>query len=117
MAKAVRIHATGGPEVLSLDDVDVGKPGPGQALIRNTAIGVNFTDLHHRTGRYPLPQLPVTLGMEAAGVVEAVGEGVDLQVGDWDGDGYQDLIRLSVGLEDPADIIDDLSRALKASQR
>ena len=51
-------------------------PGPGEARVRHTAIGLNFTDIHHRTGRYPLPQLPHVIGMEAAGVVEAVGEGV-----------------------------------------
>lgn len=76
MAKAIRIHAVGGPDVLSLDEVDIPTPGPGQALVRNGAAGVNFIDLHQRTGRYPLPALPVTLGMEGAGRVEAVGEGV-----------------------------------------
>jgi NADPH:quinone reductase len=83
MPRAVRIHQTGGPEVLTLDDVAVGTPGPGQALIRHGAIGVNFIDLHQRTGRYPLPDLPVTLGMEGAGTVEAVGAGVTVvQPGD-----------------------------------
>ena len=78
MGKAVRIHRHGGPEVLSLDDVEIGPPGPGQALVRNRATGVNYIDLHHRNGRYPLPPLPVTLGMEGAGTVEAVGAGVGL---------------------------------------
>ena len=83
MAKAIRIHQTGGPEVLVLDDVDPGEPGPAQALIRLGAIGVNFIDLHHRAGRYPLPDLPVTLGMEGAGRVEAIGSGVNhIRVGD-----------------------------------
>jgi NADPH:quinone reductase len=76
MTKAIRIHANGGPEVMRLDDIDIGQPGPGQALIHNGAVGVNYIDVHCRTGRYPLPALPVTLGMEAAGTVEAVGPGV-----------------------------------------
>ena len=67
MTKAIRIHANGGPEVMRLDDIDTGQPGPGQALIHNGAVGVNYIDVHCRTGRYPLPALPVTLGMEAAG--------------------------------------------------
>lgn len=75
MAQAIRIHQTGGPEVLRLETVEVGDPGPGQARVRHTAIGVNFVDTYHRTGLYPLP-LPSALGMEAAGVVEAVGPGV-----------------------------------------
>lgn len=83
MTKTIRIHETGGPDVLSLDDIDIGKPGPGQALIRHGAIGVNYTDLHHRAGRYPMPPLPAALGMEGAGVVEAVGPGVNtVSVGD-----------------------------------
>jgi NADPH2:quinone reductase len=82
MAEAIRFHRTGGPEVLTLEKVDVGKPGPGEALVRNTAIGVNFIDTYQRSGLYPL-QLPSGLGTEAAGVVEAVGEGVDwLKPGD-----------------------------------
>ena len=82
MAKAIRFHETGGPEVLRLEDVDVGEPGPGQARVRHTYIAVNFIDIYFRTGRYPLP-LPNGLGSDAVGVVEAVGPGVtDLQVGD-----------------------------------
>lgn len=81
MTRAIRIHETGGPEVLRLDTIDVGAPGPGQARVRHTAIGVNFIDTYHRTGLYALPSLPHGIGMEAAGVVEAVGEGVDLEVG------------------------------------
>ncbi len=81
-SRAVRIHQTGGPEVLQLDTVEVGEPGPGQIRIRHHAIGLNFIDVYHRTGLYPL-QMPHALGMEGAGVVEAVGEGVShLQVGD-----------------------------------
>ena len=77
MSKAVRIHAPGGPENLRYDDVEVGDPGPGEIRIRQTAIGLNFIDVYHRTGLYPLGDLPKAIGMEAAGVVEALGEGVD----------------------------------------
>lgn len=77
MAKAIRIHETGGPEVLVWEDVEVGDPGPGEALVRHTAVGVNFIDIYHRRGLYPLPPLPATPGMEGAGVVEAVAPGVD----------------------------------------
>jgi NADPH2:quinone reductase len=75
MAKAVRMHQTGGPEVLSLEDVAVGEPGPGQARLRHVAVGINFADTYFRTGMYPVP-LPAGMGVEAAGLVEAVGEGV-----------------------------------------
>jgi NADPH2:quinone reductase len=82
MAKAVRYHKQGGPEVLQMDEVQVGEPGPGQARIRHTAIGVNFVDTYQRSGLYPM-QLPGTAGNEAAGVVEAVGADVkDLKKGD-----------------------------------
>ena len=82
MAKAVRYHKQGGPEVLQYDDVQVGDPGPGQARIRHTAIGVNFVDTYQRSGLYPM-QLPQVAGNEGAGVVEAVGQGVtDLKPGD-----------------------------------
>src|SRR5690348_8469847 len=76
MAQAMRFHKTGGPEVLQFENVDVPQPGPGEARVRNTAIGVNFIDTYQRSGLYPL-QLPSGLGSEAAGVVEAVGPGVD----------------------------------------
>jgi NADPH2:quinone reductase len=75
MPKAIRIHQTGGPEVLRLEDVEVGAPGAGEARVRHTALGVNYVDIYHRSGLYPLP-LPSGLGVEAAGVVEAVGSGV-----------------------------------------
>jgi NADPH2:quinone reductase len=75
MAKAIRFSKTGGPEVLEYVDVEVGAPGPGQARVRNHAIGVNFIDVYFRTGLYP-QALPSGLGQEGAGVVEAVGEGV-----------------------------------------
>ena len=82
MTKAVRIRQPGGPEVLEIMDVEVGQPGPGEIRIRHHALGLNFIDVYHRTGLYPL-QMPATLGMEAAGVVEAVGEGVThLKAGD-----------------------------------
>jgi len=82
MTHAIRFHKTGGPEVLIWEEVDLGKPGPGQALIRHTAVGLNFVDIYNRSGLYPL-QLPSGLGGEAAGVVEELGEGVtDLKVGD-----------------------------------
>jgi NADPH2:quinone reductase len=79
----IRIHRTGGPDQLRYEEVELGSPGPGEALVRHTAIGLNFTDIHFRTGRYPLPRLPHVIGMEAAGVVEAIGTGVtDVSVGD-----------------------------------
>ncbi|WP_334160745.1 quinone oxidoreductase family protein [Phenylobacterium sp.] len=73
--RAIRFEQTGGPEVLQLVEVDTPAPGPGQILVRNEAIGINFIDTYHRTGLYPV-KLPSGLGGEAAGVVEAVGEGV-----------------------------------------
>jgi NADPH:quinone reductase len=72
----VRIHAYGGSDHLRLEAFDIATPGPGEALVRHRAIGVNFADIHNRTGRYPLPSLPHVLGGEAAGVVEAVGPDV-----------------------------------------
>jgi NADPH2:quinone reductase len=75
MPKAIRFHKPGGPEVLVYEDVTVGDPGPGEARVRNTAIGLNFIDTYHRSGLYPL-QMPSGLGLEAAAVVEAVGTGV-----------------------------------------
>src|SRR6185503_20114668 len=82
MAKAIRYHKQGGPEVLQLDDVQVGDPAQGQVRIRHTAIGVNFVDTYQRSGLYPM-QLPQVGGNEGAGVVEAVGAGVtDLKAGD-----------------------------------
>src|ERR671933_913539 len=73
MTKAVRVHATGGPEVLTYEDVSIPKPGPGEARIRQTAIGLNFIDIYMRTGLYTQRELPFVLGMEGAGVVEEVG--------------------------------------------
>jgi NADPH2:quinone reductase len=80
--KAIRIAETGGPEVMKLVDTEVGAPGPGQVRVRQTAVGLNYIDTYHRSGLYPL-QFPSGLGLEAAGVVEEVGEGVNsLRVGD-----------------------------------
>jgi NADPH2:quinone reductase len=75
MVKAIRFSRTGGPEVLEYVDVEVGEPGPGEARVRQYAIGLNFIDVYFRTGLYPQP-LPSGLGQEGAGVVEAVGDGV-----------------------------------------
>jgi NADPH2:quinone reductase len=69
------MHATGGPEVLVYEEIQVGDPGPGEARLRQTAIGLNYIDTYHRSGLYPLP-LPTSIGSEAAGVVEALGPGV-----------------------------------------
>ena len=82
MERAARITATGGPEVINWVDVDLSPPTVGEVRMRNTAVGLNFIDTYHRGGTYPV-ELPSGLGMEAAGVIEAVGEGVnDWQVGD-----------------------------------
>src|SRR4030095_16445748 len=79
----IRVHRTGGPEELRYEEIALGTPGPGEALVRHTAIGLNFTHIHFRPRRYPLPSLPHVIGMEAAGVVEAVGAGVtEVRVGD-----------------------------------
>ncbi len=79
---AIRVHETGGPDVLRWEEVDIGQPGPGQIRLRHTAIGLNYVDVYHRTGLYPQP-LPFVPGMEGAGVVEAVGARVtDLAPGD-----------------------------------
>jgi NADPH2:quinone reductase len=83
MPKAIRIHQHGGPEVLKWEEIDPGSPGPGEALVRHEAVGLNFIDVYHRTGLYPLPALPATPGLEAAGVVEALGADVtEVAVGD-----------------------------------
>jgi NADPH2:quinone reductase len=82
MAHAIRFHRAGGPEVLQLEEVVVGNPGPGQVRLRQAAVGLNFADTYFRTGLYPVA-LPAGMGVEASGVVEAVGEGVsNVVVGD-----------------------------------
>jgi len=83
MAKAIRMYELGGPEVLLWEEFDPGQPGPGEVLLRHQAVGLNFIDVYHRTGLYPLPSLPATPGMEGAGIVEAIGEGVsEVEAGD-----------------------------------
>jgi NADPH2:quinone reductase len=82
MPHAIRIHQTGGPEVLTWEDVPVGDPGPGEVRLAHKAVGLNYIDTYHRTGLYPVP-LPSGIGLEAAGVVEAVGSGVtEFKAGD-----------------------------------
>ena len=82
MPHAIRIHQTGGPEVLCWEEVDVPAPAAGEATVRHHAVGLNFIDTYHRTGLYPLP-LPAGIGLEGAGVVEAVGPDVsEVKVGD-----------------------------------
>jgi NADPH2:quinone reductase len=74
---AIRIHRTGSPEVLAWEEVEVPRPGPGEVLLRQTAVGLNYIDTYHRTGLYPPGEMPAVLGREAAGVVEEVGPGVE----------------------------------------
>ena len=82
MTKAIRVHNTGGPEVMTLEDVEIGHPGADEVRVRHTAIGLNFIDVYFRTGAYPA-QTPFTPGFEAAGVVEAIGDDVNnLSIGD-----------------------------------
>ncbi len=83
MTHAIRIHQTGGPEALAWDEVELGAPGPGEVLLKQSAVGLNFIDVYHRTGLYPLAELPAVIGMEGAGQITAVGEGItDLKPGD-----------------------------------
>ena len=77
MSKAIRLYETGGPEVMRWEEVEIGTPGPGEVHLRQSAVGLNFIDIYHRSGLYPLAALPATPGMEGAGVVVAVGENVD----------------------------------------
>jgi NADPH2:quinone reductase len=76
MPKAIRMYENGGPEVLKWEDHHPGTANPGEVLVRHEAVGLNFIDVYHRTGLYPLPALPAIPGLEGAGIVEAVGEGV-----------------------------------------
>jgi NADPH2:quinone reductase len=83
MAKAIIMHQTGGPEVLGWEEYDPGKPEPGEVLLRHQAVGLNYIDIYHRSGLYPLPSLPGIPGMEGGGVVEAIGDSVtEVSVGD-----------------------------------
>lgn len=82
MSNAIRIHQHGGPEVLRWEQIDAGKPGPGEVRLRQTAVGLNYIDIYHRTGLYPPPYLPTIIGMEAAGIIEELGPNVhDLRPG------------------------------------
>jgi NADPH2:quinone reductase len=83
MSKAIRIHTNGGPEVLVWEDVPTPEPGPGEALVKHAAIGLNFIDVYFRTGLYKAPSLPLIIGQEGAGTVTAIGTGVtNVAVGD-----------------------------------
>ncbi len=82
MTQAIRIHAPGGIEALALEDITLGAPAAGEVRVRQTAIGINFIDIYHRSGFYKLPSYPSGIGMEAAGVVEAAGEGAGFAPGD-----------------------------------
>ncbi len=83
MSMAIVIHETGGPDVMRWEEMEPGEPGTGEAIVRHEAVGLNFIDVYHRSGLYPLPQLPAVPGMEGAGVVEKVGDGVtEVSIGD-----------------------------------
>ena len=83
MTKAIRVHTPGGPETMLWEDVPTPEPGPGEALVRHAAVGLNYIDVYFRSGLYKAPSLPMTIGMEGAGTVLAVGSGVqDIAVGD-----------------------------------
>ena len=83
MPKVIRIYETGGPDLLRWEEYDPGQPAAGEALVRHEAVGLNFIDIYQRTGLYPLPSLPAVLGLEGAGIVEEIGEGVsEVAVGD-----------------------------------
>ena len=83
MTKAIRIHKQAGPEEMKWEEITVGDPGPGQARIKQSAVGLNYIDVYHRSGLYPLADMPAVIGTEGAGVVEAIGEGVtEVAVGD-----------------------------------
>src|ERR1700761_7946397 len=76
MTKAIRIHTNGGPEVMKWEDVPTPEPGPGEALIKHHAVGLNYVDVYFRTGLYKAPTMPLIIGQEGAGTVAAVGSGV-----------------------------------------
>ena len=83
MTKAIRIHAPGGPEVMKWEDVPTPEPGPGEVVVHHAAVGLNYIDVYFRTGLYKAPSMPLTIGMEGAGTVTAVGTGVrEIAVGD-----------------------------------
>ena len=72
--RAIRIHETGAPEVMRWEEVSLPEPGSGEVQLRHTAVGLNFIDINHRSGAYPLKSLPAVIGMEGAGIIEAVGD-------------------------------------------
>ena len=74
--RAIRIHETGAPEVMRWEEISLPEPGSGEVQLRHTAVGLNFIDINHRSGAYPLKSLPAVIGMEGAGIIEAVGDGV-----------------------------------------
>ncbi|MGV1014704.1 MAG: quinone oxidoreductase family protein [Methyloceanibacter sp.] len=120
MAHAIRVHEYGDPEVLTWEKVRIGAPGPGEVKIRQTAIGLNYIDVYWRTGLYPQPSLPFIPGMEGAGVVTEVGEGVrDLKMGKHVayagvGGAYAEerLIPADRVVRTPPDISDDIAAAI-----
>ncbi len=91
--RAVRIHELGGPEALRWEEVALREPGPGEVMVRHEAVGLNFIDTYHRSGLYPVPALPAVIGMEAAGVVEAVGPAL----ADADGPAFRPGDRVAYG--------------------
>lgn len=119
MAHAIRVHEHGGPEVLKWETYDVGQPGPGQVRLKHTAVGLNYIDTYQRSGSYPL-ELPVTLGMEGAGTVAAVGADVTgFTPGDrvaWQGElgGYAQraLIPAAAAVHVPEDVSDNTAAAM-----
>lgn len=120
MVKVARFHETGAPAVIRFDDVDLGRPGPGEVRLRHTAIGINFIDTYHRRGIYPVA-LPSGLGVEAVGIVEEVGEGVTaFGAGDRAGcfgpdlGAYAEARNIAAGalLPIPADIDDETAAAV-----
>ncbi len=120
MTHAIRVHDYGGPEVLAWEEIEVGNPGPGEVRIRQSAIGLNYIDVYQRTGFYPQASLPFIPGMEAAGVVTAVGEGVkDLKVGrrvayasEVGAYAEERLVRADRVLRLPAGISDDIAASI-----
>jgi NADPH2:quinone reductase len=83
MNHAIRIHETGGPEKMIWEEVPLPSPKPGEALVRHKAVGLNYIDVYFRTGLYKAPSMPAIIGMEASGIVEAIGEGVtEVKIGD-----------------------------------
>ena len=120
MAKAVVLHETGGPENLRWEDWHPGKPAPGEALVRQTYAGLNYNDINFRVGKIPLPQLPMVIGREAAGIVEAMGEGISevtvgmrvAYAGQFGAYGELNNVRADRLIPVPDDIGDDVAAAM-----